>query len=84
VVCSATSSLPEVAGEAALTFDPLDVEAQIAELRRVLGDAALREELVQRGLARAAGFSWERVARATESVYRLALDRWASCALIQG
>jgi glycosyltransferase involved in cell wall biosynthesis len=73
VACSGTSSLPEVGGEAARYFDPMD-EASITEtLRSVLGDSSLRGELAARGLARAAGFSWDRVAEETEAVYRAAL-----------
>jgi glycosyltransferase involved in cell wall biosynthesis len=69
VACSATSSLGEIAGEAALTFDPADVEAIIAVLRRLLAEPELRDDLCQRGLARAAEFSWERTARETWAVY---------------
>jgi glycosyltransferase involved in cell wall biosynthesis len=72
VACSNASSLPEVAGEAALLFDPHD-EAAIAEaLRRLLDDPALREQLLARGLARVAEFTWERTARLTLESYRRA------------
>ena len=70
VVTSATSSLPEVAGDAALLVDPSDVEALAAALVRVASDSGLREDLGRRGLARARGFSWERTARETVAVYR--------------
>lgn len=70
VVCSNTSSLPEVAGDAALLVDPLDVDALAAALARVLQDPALREQMRARGLAQAARFSWERAARETLAVYR--------------
>ena len=73
VACSNASSLPEVAGDAALLFDPHD-EAAIAEaLRRLLDDAALREQLRVRGLARAGEFTWQRTARLTLESYRRAL-----------
>jgi len=65
VVCSNASALPEVAGDAALLFDPHDVEAMGETTRRVLEDEALRAELVERGLERAKIFSWERCARET-------------------
>jgi len=68
VVCSKASSLPEVTGDAALLFDPLDVEGLTAAMGRILGDEKLREELVERGLERARGFSWERCARQTLAV----------------
>lgn len=69
VACSNVSSLPEVAGNAALFFDPHDVSATVNVLRRLLGDAELREALRQRGLERAATFSWNRVAAETWAVY---------------
>jgi glycosyltransferase involved in cell wall biosynthesis len=73
VACSNASSLPEVAGEAALLFDPHD-EAAIAEaLQRLLGDRALREQLRSRGLDRVSEFTWERTARLTLASYRRAL-----------
>ena len=68
VVCSNASSLSEVAGDAALLFDPLDVEGMAAAMERVLGDERLRAELVERGLKRAREFSWERCARETLAV----------------
>ena len=73
VACSDTSSLPEVAGGAALLFDPTN-EASIAEaVRGLLSDDRRRRELSRKGLARAAQFSWDRVAAETESVYRKVL-----------
>jgi alpha-1,3-rhamnosyl/mannosyltransferase len=70
VVTSSVSSLPEVAGDAALLVDPLDVEALSAALGRVLGDAALAARLRSAGRARAASFSWERTARETLALLR--------------
>jgi glycosyltransferase involved in cell wall biosynthesis len=64
VLCSNTTSLPEVAGDAALTCDPTDV-AQIATLlARIDGDAELRRELAARGRARARSYRWENAADA--------------------
>ena len=68
VVCSNASSLPEVAGDAALLFDPLDVEGMAAAMERILSDKRLRAELIERGLKRARGFSWEKCARQTLAV----------------
>ncbi|PKO22869.1 MAG: glycosyltransferase family 1 protein [Chloroflexi bacterium HGW-Chloroflexi-1] len=70
VICSNVSSLPEVAGDAALLVDPLDVDALAAAIGRVLGDEALAEEMRQRGLRQAARFTWERTAQQTLAVYR--------------
>ena len=69
VACSNASSLPEVAGDAALLFDPRDEHAIAGALRRLLEDPALREQLRARGLARAQQFSWERTARLTLDSY---------------
>lgn len=68
VICSNSSSLPEVVGDAALTVDPGDAAALRDALARLLGDPALRAELSRRGLERAAGFTWERAAEATWGV----------------
>jgi glycosyltransferase involved in cell wall biosynthesis len=57
VLCSDTSSLPEVAGEAALAVDPYDTAAIAAGIRTLDADADLRAELVRRGLVQAARFS---------------------------
>jgi glycosyltransferase involved in cell wall biosynthesis len=73
VACSKASSLPEVAGDAALLFDPRDESALAEALRRLLDDHALRERLRARGLARAAEFTWERTARLTLKSYGRAL-----------
>ena len=64
------SSLPEVVGDAALLFPPGNAEALVDTLRRLLGDAELQDDLRIRGLARAAKFTWERVARETQAVYK--------------
>jgi glycosyltransferase involved in cell wall biosynthesis len=74
VVTSNTSSLPEVAGEAALLVDPYDVEAIAAAMQRVLSEPELAEDLRRRGLARAAEFTWERTARETIAVYERVLE----------
>jgi glycosyltransferase involved in cell wall biosynthesis len=73
VACSNRSSLPEVAGEAALMFDPEDVEAIGSAMERLLTDAALAERLRAAGRERAALFTWERTAGLTVESYRRAL-----------
>jgi glycosyltransferase involved in cell wall biosynthesis len=69
-ITSNTSSLPEVAGDAALLVDPTDVSEIAEALARVLTDPALAEDLRARGRARAAKFTWAATARATLDVYR--------------
>jgi len=73
VVTSNRSSLPEVAGDAAVLVDPESVEAIAEGIGRVWEDDALAAELRVRGLARAPRFSWERTARLTADVYESVL-----------
>jgi glycosyltransferase involved in cell wall biosynthesis len=70
VVVSNCSSLPEVAGDAALTVDPYDVDAIASAIRAVVTNDELRRDLVRRGLQRAAQFTWERTAQLTLDVLR--------------
>ena len=69
VICSNTSSLPEVAGDAALLVHPESVGDLAAALRRVRDDESLRLRLTGAGLERSRLFSWERAAQATLEVY---------------
>ena len=63
VVCSNASSLPEVAGEAALLVDPHDEEGLAAAMERALMDETLRAEMKAKGLRQAARFTWDRAAK---------------------
>ncbi|TMK77769.1 MAG: glycosyltransferase family 4 protein [Actinobacteria bacterium] len=73
VACSNASSLPEVAGDAALYFEPTDTDAIAAAIERLLADEALRERLRAAGLSQAAKFSWARTAEGTIESYDRAL-----------
>ena len=73
VCASQTSSLPEVGGDAALYVDPECTESITEALRAIARDEALRTDLVRRGLARAAEYSWERTARETLALYERVL-----------
>jgi glycosyltransferase involved in cell wall biosynthesis len=75
VACSDTTSLPEVAGDAALTFDPRDEAAIREAVVRLLSDAGLREELAARGREQAARFSWAAAAEGTWAAYDAVLRR---------
>jgi glycosyltransferase involved in cell wall biosynthesis len=74
VACSRASSLPEVAGEAARYFDPLDVEDLRTAVDELLGDPELRSSLAEAGRRQARAFSWERAAEQTFASYARALD----------
>jgi glycosyltransferase involved in cell wall biosynthesis len=75
VLTSNVSSLPEVAGDAALLVDPHDVDAIAGGLDRILGDEPLRDELRAAASARVASFTWERSARRTAAVIHDAAER---------
>jgi glycosyltransferase involved in cell wall biosynthesis len=69
VVCSNTTSIPEVAGQAVIYFDPTNVEEMADAIGRGLTDHALREELARKGRERASSFSWRRAAEETLAVF---------------
>jgi glycosyltransferase involved in cell wall biosynthesis len=75
VACSNASSLPEVAGDAALMFDPRDEAAIAISVQRLLDDDALAASLRARGLERVKQFSWRRTARLTLASYARTLGR---------
>lgn len=62
------SSLPEVAGDAALLVDPTDVEAIAQAMLRLSQDEALRQALIEKGYANVRRFSWEKAAQETLAV----------------
>jgi len=70
VVAASTSSLPEVAGEAALLADPSNASDFAAKLLALLRDSALRSRLIAAGLERVRHFSWAQTAERTLAVYR--------------
>jgi glycosyltransferase involved in cell wall biosynthesis len=72
VLCSHSSSFPEVAGDAALYFDPQDVQAIAATIQRGLDDEGVRQSLAEQSLPQAGKFSWQQTAQETLAVYRQA------------
>jgi glycosyltransferase involved in cell wall biosynthesis len=70
VACANRTSLPEVAGDAALLFDPESDRAIARALTRLISEPALRKKLAAQGLQRAAAFGWQRTAEATLQAYR--------------
>src|SRR5688572_7205838 len=69
VITSNVSSLPEVAGDAAMLIDPYETDAIAGAMRRVLMDDRLRDDMRERGLARAREFSWGRSVRRVREIY---------------
>ncbi len=70
VICSSSSSLPEVVGSAGLLIDPTDTAGLSEAMRRVLSDGTLRADLARRGLSQAQKFSWHKTVKALEEVYQ--------------
>lgn len=70
VAASKNTGALEVAGDAAITFDPFNARDMAAALEKILIDRPLRRDLIERGLKRACGFSWKKTARETLSVYK--------------
>jgi glycosyltransferase involved in cell wall biosynthesis len=75
VVTSNVSSLPEVAGGAALLVDPHDAASIAAGLQRAVTDSALRAELTAKGCARARQFSWQKSVASVHRIYMEVLER---------
>ena len=65
IATSNTAAMPEVAGDAALYFDPYDVEDMASSIARLLDDKDLCEELSQKAIARAENYSWEKTVEST-------------------
>ena len=75
VIVSNRGSLPELAGDAALTVDPEDQHALADAMRRVLTDVPLRRRMSEAGLRRARGYRWSDSARRLIDAYRDAIER---------
>lgn len=73
VAASSASCIPEVLGDAAYYFDPLDVAGMAAKIGEVVDDPLIREDLVEKGQKQAAKYSWDRMAKQTMAVYERAL-----------
>lgn len=80
VITSNVSSLPEVVGDAAITTDPLDVEAICAAVKQIFAAGGDRQRLIAKGLHRSQQFSWEKTAEQVATLYEslLPLQRSAS------
>ncbi|MFH2105512.1 MAG: glycosyltransferase family 1 protein [Parcubacteria group bacterium] len=65
ILAARAASIPEVAGGAALLFDPYDVPDIVAAMAKIVGDDELRQDLVQKGVKRVTDFSWQKCARET-------------------
>ncbi|OUC09309.1 hypothetical protein RY27_03615, partial [Litorilinea aerophila] len=75
VMSANRSALPEIAGDAALYVDPMDVDAMAEAMLQLSQDEALRQRLIQAGYANVRRFSWEKAARETLAVLEEAASR---------
>jgi alpha-1,3-rhamnosyl/mannosyltransferase len=75
VICSNSSSLPEVAGDAAVLVNPRRADRLSRELASVLESTALQASLRERALARSKEYVWDRTARQTVAVYEKTVGR---------
>jgi glycosyltransferase involved in cell wall biosynthesis len=78
VVAAESGAIPEVAGDAAALVDPYDEDALAEELAKILDDERHRGDLVTRGRARAARFTWTETARGLRDAYRALVEDGAS------
>jgi glycosyltransferase involved in cell wall biosynthesis len=71
VLAGNTSSIPEVVGDGGMYFDPKDEDALSAAMEQILSDSSLRDDLIQRGVAREKQYSWDACAKETLDFYSL-------------
>ena len=69
VICSKTSSLPEVAGDAVVYFDPTDKLSMLNSIKKVIYDDELRKQLMDKGIERVKEFTWKKTAEKTKKIY---------------
>ncbi|MNR25424.1 D-inositol-3-phosphate glycosyltransferase [compost metagenome] len=69
VVSSNATCLPEVYGDAAHYFNPLDTIDMAKSIDEVISDAALRQDLIEKGYKQIAKYSWQRMAEQTHAIY---------------
>jgi len=69
VIASNTSSLPEVAGDAAVYFDPTDKLSMLNSIQKVIYNDELKKQLINKGIERVKEFTWEKTAEKTKMLY---------------
>jgi glycosyltransferase involved in cell wall biosynthesis len=69
VIVSNVSSFPEIVGDAGLLIDPGCADELVVAMQRILSDSELRVSLIEKGLKRAALFSWDKAAQETLALY---------------
>lgn len=74
VVSSNASCMPEILGDAALYFNPTDIDDMAQAIAKVLDSPQLRETMIEKGYQQQQKYSWENMARQTHAIYIKALD----------
>ncbi|ADN02506.1 hypothetical protein STHERM_c15660 [Spirochaeta thermophila DSM 6192] len=74
VICSNTSSLPEVVGDAGILLDPYDIHGFSEAICRIVTDSELRQRLSQKGLERSASFTWRHTTDKLVEMYKYILE----------
>ena len=69
VLCARQASLPEVAGDAAVFFDPTDIDSLVSVFDQVLGGTIDRDKLIAKGKSQFQKFSWDKNFRETAEQY---------------
>jgi len=69
VVSSNTSSLPEILGNAALYFNPYDIDDMVDKIKKIIQDKKLRNDLIEKGKKRVLKYNWKECAKETLRVY---------------
>lgn len=69
LICSKTSSLPEVAGDAAIYFDPTDKLSMLNSIQKVIYNDELKKQLINKGIERVKKFTWKKTAEKTKKLY---------------
>jgi len=69
VITSNVSSLPEVAGDAAILVDPLNEDKIFEAYKKILSDKKLQREMIQKGLEQAKKFEWKESVKVLEQIY---------------
>lgn len=75
VISSNVSSMPEIAGEAAILVDPFDVEDMEKNLKMVMEDQVLRKDMIQKGFKQVKKFSWQKTAQQTAEIYQRLVEK---------
>ena len=75
VILARSSCFPEIAGDAALFFDPDNTDSLTAAMRDMLKNKTLRENYIQKGLSREKCFSWQKTAEKTRAVYQKVCEK---------